>query len=560
MKKLMFTRANLAADLVAGLTSSIVGIPDAMASAVLAGVNPIHGLYSMMVGTPAAALTTGSQFMSVVLTSAMALAVGDALTGLTGDTLIQSLVVLTLLVGVFQLALGLLRLGGLTRFVSNAVMVGFLTGVAVLIILGQLGDFAGYDSPASNKLLQAWDLLRHLNQIDLPTLAIGTLTLVIVVIMERTRLRSFSMLAAIIFASVLVQVFRLDSIAIVGDISDIPRSLPLPILPDLSLIPGLIAPAIAVGIIGLVQGAGVSKSVPNPDGNLPDASRDFSGQGLANLAAGFFRGMPLGGSLSGTAVTVKAGARSRWANFFTGLFVAAIVLLFGPAVELVPMASMSALLIIAGYQTLDSEEIADVWDVSIESRLIMILTFAATLVLPIQYAVFLGVAVSILHYAYSSAVDIDVVEIVPQKDGTYVERPAPRELPSERLTLLHIYGSLFFAGASVLEQRLPSAQDSRQAIVLLRLRGHPRIGSTFIGVIERYADRIQANGGKLMLVGVSEKVKLQLDRTETTDTIPDEDIFLANDTLGSATNDAWAAARAWLEHSQVRDQDRLERG
>jgi SulP family sulfate permease len=128
MKRLPISRENLTADLLAGLATSIVGIPDAMASAVLVGVSPIHGLYAMMAGTPVAALTISSLFMSAVLTSATALAVGDALAGLSGEALIQALVVLTLLVGGFQLLLGLFGLGGLARFVCNAVMGGCAGG------------------------------------------------------------------------------------------------------------------------------------------------------------------------------------------------------------------------------------------------------------------------------------------------------------------------------------------------------------------------------------------------------------------------------------------------
>ena len=114
-------------------------------------------------------------------------------------------------------------------------------------------------------------------------------------------------------------------------------------LPDLSLIPALIMPAIAIGIIGLVQGAGVGQSYPNPDGKYPEVSRDFSGQGLANIATGFFQGIPGGGSMSGTAVSVNAGAKSRWANIFAGLMVAIIVLLFADAVKLVPMTALAEL-------------------------------------------------------------------------------------------------------------------------------------------------------------------------------------------------------------------------
>ena len=136
MQRLKISQATVGSDLLAGLVVAVTSIPDAMASAMLAGLNPIQGLYAIMLGTPAGALATSSAFMTVAVTSAMALAVGDSLAGYSGDEILDALIVLTILVGLFALLLGVLKLGSLTRFVSNAVMTGFLTGVAVLIILG----------------------------------------------------------------------------------------------------------------------------------------------------------------------------------------------------------------------------------------------------------------------------------------------------------------------------------------------------------------------------------------------------------------------------------------
>ncbi|MFC2031292.1 SulP family inorganic anion transporter, partial [Chloroflexota bacterium] len=231
MKGLTLNRETAGADLVAGLVDAVTSIPDALGSAVLAGLNPIHGLYAIMIGTPVGALTTGSVFMNVSITSAMALAVGEALAGYSGQEQVEALVVLTILVGVVALLLGLLKLGTLTRFVSNAVMTGFLTGVAALIILGQLGDLTGYRSEFSNKVLSAIDLLLHPTEVDLATLAIGLLTIALILVFDRTRLRSFSMVLAIIIGSAVAYILNLESVQVVGDIAAIPRSLPVPTSP-----------------------------------------------------------------------------------------------------------------------------------------------------------------------------------------------------------------------------------------------------------------------------------------------------------------------------------------
>lgn len=372
-------------DIIAGLIAAIAAIPDGMASAVLAGVNPVLGLYNLMVGTPVAALFTSSMYMAVINTSAMALVVNSAVVGYSdADEQMNALIVLTILVGLFQLSLGLLKLGFLTRFISNAVMTGFLTGIAIIIILGQLGDFTGYHGEGPNKVAQTFDLVRNIDQIDPSTLLVGLVALAIIIALDRTRLGPLAMLIGLVAATAMVQLLSLDSATLVGDTADIPRSLPKPAIPDPRFIPEMIVPALSIGIIGLIQAAGVTQNYPNPDGKTPDASGDFRGKGLGNIAAGFFRGIPIGGSVSGTVLVVNAGAKSRWANILTGVFVAVGVLLFANLIAILPMTSLAAILIYAGIQTIKPKRIRSVWFTNPLSRTVMIVTFVFTLFLPIH--------------------------------------------------------------------------------------------------------------------------------------------------------------------------------
>ena len=453
-------RKNLIPNLVAGLTTTIADIPDAMASAVLAGANPVYGLYAIMVGKPVGGLLTSSHFMTLAVTSAMALTAGSALIGLSGEDHAQALFSLTVMVGLVQIIAGLLKFGRLMRFVSNAVMVGFLTGVSILVVLSQLGDFSGYSSEYSNKVAQAVDLLLHPTGVQAQTLTIGLLTLILILVFDRTRLRNFSMLIAMVIASAAVLLFGWEAVNQVGDIAEIPRGLPAPVLPELSLLSELIIPAISIAIIGLVQGAGISKAYPNPDGAYPDVSRDFSGQGAANAVAGFFQGMPLGGSVASSALNVSAGAKSRWSNVFAGLIIVVVVLLFSPVISLVAMPAMSALLIMAGIQSIKREEFLDVWDIGWGPRIVMIITFVMTLMVPVQYAVFGGVLISIFVYLVSSSMDVVLTEIIPNADGTYREQPVPGQLPSNAVTLLSVSGNLFYAASYRLEEMLPSGKDA----------------------------------------------------------------------------------------------------
>jgi SulP family sulfate permease len=470
------------------------------------------------------------------------------------------------LVGVIQSLAGLLRLGFLIRFVSNAVMTGFLNGVAVLIILGQLSDLTGYRSTFSNRVSQALDLLLRIGQIDLHTTIIGGGTLGLMVLLLLLKpLRRFAFIIAIALATVLLALLTLPSLPVsagfgtvptVGDIAGIARSLPQLALPEPALFMSLILPAFSVAIIGLVQGAGVSQGTPNPNGRYPDVSRDFLGQGAGNIATSLVGGIPAGGSVSGTALLVGAGARSRWGNIFVGLFVAVIVLLAAPLVERVPMPALAALLIVAGYQGLRIEQAVMAWKTGRISRAVMVVTFVATLLVPLQFAVLFGMALSILLQTVRQSNKVVVTQWVLQPQGFPLEQPPPARLPSHQLTFLHIYGSLFFAAARNMEEMLPAVGDATRAVVAINLRGKSEIGSTFVTVLQRYGQTLRDHQSRLMLVGVDQNVRDQLAKTGVLELIGEENVFVATPQLGAAMNRAVAAANAWLGQSPVGDTPR----
>ena len=548
-------RRNLTADLIAGLTFAVVNVPQAMAHALLAFANPMLGIYTLMVAVPVGALFTSSVYMNVSTTAAISVAVGAALTDFPAGQKVEAMVVLVLLVGVIQLLAGLFRLGFLIRFVSNAVMTGFLNGVAVLIILGQLSDLTGYRSTFSNRVAQALDLLLRIGQINVPATAIGGLALGLIVALLLTPWRRYAFIIGVVVTTVLLVILSLPAmptaayfagVPTVGDIASIDRSLPELVRPQLSLFLSLLLPAFSVAIIGLIQGAGVSQGTPNPNGRYPDVSRDFIGQGAANIATSFVGGIPAGGSISGTALTMGAGAKSRWTNIFVGLFVAVIVLLAAPLVERVPMPSLAALLIVAGYQGLRVQEAVLAWNTNKISKVVMSVTFVATLLVPLQFAILLGMAISIVLHVFRESNKVVVTQWLLQPEGFPLEQPAPKRLPSHQLTLLHVYGSLFFAAAKSMEEMLPDVGDATHAVVAINLRGKSQIGSTFVTVLQHYSQALQDQDSKLMLVGVDPAVRDQLAKTGVLKLIGEENVFLATPQLGTALNQAVAAATAWL--------------
>ena len=379
--KALFNRETLKSDAVAGITLGVESVPDGLAGGLLAAVNPIWGLYGYMVGTFTGALATSSTFMAVQATGAMAIVVADVPAVHSGEDPDRALWTLAVLTGVVMLAAGLLKLGFLLRFVSNAVMVGFINAVGLNIIFAQFENFTGYASDASGRFLRAIDTILSPFQLNWPTVAVGAATIVLIVILERTRLKALGMVVAIIIGSALAYALNLldaVDIELLNDITDVPRSLPRPQLPWLRVVPELIVPALSLAFIGLVQGAGISANFPNPDGSYPDASRDFSGQGIANLAAGIFQGMPVGGSMSASSLNKSAGAKSRMSLVIAGLVMAVVILLFANLVGYIAMPALAGLLMVVGFRTIKPEDIKAVWKTGAMQQAVMGVTFVLT--------------------------------------------------------------------------------------------------------------------------------------------------------------------------------------
>jgi sulfate permease, SulP family len=262
-------------DTTAGLVLGVQSVPDGLATGLLAGLNPSAGLYGYMIGTAGGALFTSSAFMAVQGTGAMAIVIADV-PGLSGDDAPRALVTLGLLTGAVMLVAGLLRLGSILRFVSNAVMVGFISAVGVNIVLGQLANLTGFGAEGANRVVRAARTLVRPDRWSVPTVLVGLVTIALIVLLGRTKLGAMGLVVAVIATSVAVQVGGWEQVATLNDLGVTIGSLPSLELPRLRSIPTLIIPAVSLAFVGLVQGAGISATFPNPDGTYPDSSATSS--------------------------------------------------------------------------------------------------------------------------------------------------------------------------------------------------------------------------------------------------------------------------------------------
>jgi SulP family sulfate permease len=235
--------------------------------------------------------------------------------------------------------------------------------------------------------------------------------------------------------------------------------------------------------------------------------------------------------------------------------VVVLVLVFSGLLSLIPMAALAALLIYSASGAIKFGAIKSVANVTNSTFLTMVVTFIATLVVPLQQAVVLGVVLASVLFIYRASTDVRVSEL-RNIDGRLFESDPPEVLPSERVTLLDVHGSLFYAGARTLGQKLPDAKSAKQAVVVLRLRGESNVGSTFLIVIGHYAEQVRANGGRLLLSGVDPAVKRRMSRTGHLAEIGEENVFIADHMITKSSDAALAAGAAWLEQTRKPDSTR----
>jgi SulP family sulfate permease len=414
-------------------------------------------------------------------------------------------------------------------------------------MLGQLNHLTGYEPEerSSVPLVRFWDWLMHLDDGLLHVAAVGVLSIVMIWALHHTRLKSVATLIAIVVITGAVALLGWADVPTVRDMSIIPRGLPEVIIPDLSLVPELITTAFAIAILAAVQSAALIQATPNPGGK-PNISRDFVAMGVANIVGGFMRGMPSCASLSRTAVNVSAGAKTRLSNIFAGLFVGLILILFGGWIERIPLAVLAGHLVVAAASLIKPADLQMVWRVGPSARAAMVVTLVATLLLPLQYSIYIGVGLSLLLYIYTSSEYISVGRLNPLTDGRYRRGTVPAVLPPNEVVILSVSGNMYFAAIRQLVSLLPDPSSGDHTIVVLRMRENRFLGSTGVNFLLEYAAALEATGGRLLLSGVSPEVRAQLERTDTIEKLGAENVFFENDIVFDSTGRALERARSLL--------------
>ena len=512
------TRVPWGRETMAGLAGAIGSVPDGMATAVLAGANPMAGLYASFAGPTAGGRMQSTTVMVVATTSAAAVTTAEVMNAGPDDP-IRTLATLTLLAGVLMILATRLGFAKLMRFVSASVMGGFMFGVGLILILGQLADATGVTTSGGSTLEKALNTLRQWQSFDRASMLTAVTAIVLSIVFGRGKLVALAPLIGIVIPTLGLRLTGTQVETVESSSGAIAVGLPPLVLPDLGLVsPTLLAAAAALTIVVLVQAAGVGAAYPNTDGTGNDVTRDFYAQGGSNLASGLVGGIPVGGSVGQTAFNVMAGGRTRWAVILSGLWMLVFVVALGPALSAVPIPALAGLLILAGFGSLKPRALARTWQTSKSSAAAALLTMIATLLVPIHIAVLTGVILSLLLVGINSSTTTHIVALEPIAPGRWRRGPVPTELAPGQVTVLDIEGSGTFASVPALFAQLPqppegstaAGTDAPPSAVVLRLRGHLRTNLTFVTALENYAGGIARTGGILVVCGLQPRTIAQL--------------------------------------------------
>jgi sulfate permease, SulP family len=540
-------------DANAGLTVAMNEIPDGMACGLLAGVSPIMGLFAAVYGCLVGGIFNSSKLMIISTTSAAAFLLYQLTQAYPEAQRVDALLLLVILSGALMILMGLLKLGNLVRFVSHSVMTGFLAGISILTILSQLPTLFAIPAEGANKVLQTINLFQNIQLTNWHALIPGLATIFFMLVLPRTPLGNKSAIVSIALPSLFIFFMKWADVEVVHDVGEIPNGLPPFRLPDFSLLqPALFSGALSLALISLIQAAGVSQSVPNPDGSRSNTSKDFISQGIANVSSGLFGGIGVGGSLGSTSLNIVSGARSRWAGIFSGLLVLALVLLLPALIGNVAMPVLAAIMIYAMASSLKLEENMQVWHAGWASRIGLICTFLVTLFMPVQYAVLIGVLLSFTLYFLTSSrlVKLHRRELV--NESWFKEIAMPAEIESEVIHIFAVDGDLHFAGARILENQWPLiAPQTRRPVIILEMRGRNNIGATLTEVIENFYEKIKKAGGRFYITELGENSFAAFQAQATPEVLEGIELLKKEEIIGKSTIQAVQEAQDWLKGGEI---------
>jgi SulP family sulfate permease len=543
-------------DLLAGLTVAAISLPQAMAYALIAGLDPRYGLYSAIVVTAVASVFGSSAHLINGPTNAISLVVFSALAFLgPGEPLqaAEAAFLLAVMVGLVQCLVAVCRLGDLTRYLSDSVVLGFMTGAGVLIALSQVGNMCGLTDRGSGHhhlIFRLWLTVTQGGPLNFRAVALGLGTVVLVVglrqITRRYHLPRVDMLLALTLAGIVARALGwsdpgADGKPLVAVVGAVPASLPGLHIPQIEWdwVSQMGGSAVAIAFLGLVEAFAISKSIAHRTRQPLDYNRQALAEGLANLAGGFFRCLPGSGSLTRSAINFHAGAVTRWSGVFAAGAVALAVVLFAPLAHYIPKAALAGILLVTAAGLVDWQRFFYAMRASRYDAGLILATAIVCVFFSVEYSILIGVGLSILMFVPRAA-QLKVTELA-LAPGRVIRDRQPSDPPCSLMALVDLEGEMFFGAAPELDRCFEDLRRRTKAgarILVLRLKRTRNPDMVCMEMFQFFLREMQELGVIVLLCGIREDFAQAMRNLHFSDWLPADLVFQEKTAEDSSTLEA----------------------
>ncbi|NNJ11424.1 STAS domain-containing protein [Chloroflexales bacterium ZM16-3] len=533
-----YSRAALRADLIAGASVGVVLLPQSLAFSLLAGLPPTMGLYAAILASVIGALWGSSSHLHSGPTNTASILTLSVLLPIAvpgSPEFIAAAGLIAVMAGLFRLLMGVARLGMLVNFVSDSVAVGFTAGAGILIMSNQIEPMLRLKLQSTASL---FDTLRstagQIGELHLPSLGLGLGTIGLLLLLPRVQRKLPAVLLSVVAGGLVSWGLGMEALG-VRVLGELPQSLPplaaLPLL-DIDLIGQLSNGALALAIIGLVEAVAIARAVSSHSRQRLDSNQEFVGQGLANIAAGIFSGYPTSGSFNRSALSYQSGAQTGLGNAFSGIFVLAAMFLLTPLIAHLPRPVLAGTLVITAYSMIDRRAMLRIWRGARGDTVIMLITLTATLALPLQFAVLIGVLMSLGYYLLKTSTP-RVLAVLP--DDTFrhwAYQPGKPGCP--QVAVVDLLGDLYFGAANHVEESLYDMlmRVPEQRFLMLRMHSVQHCDISGIRALENILRICRDRGGRVFLVRVRDPVMQVMRSTGFVDLLGDGGFLDEDEAMG----------------------------
>lgn len=509
----LLARRHWMQNIVAGLIVGVVALPLAMAFAIASGVKPEQGIYTSIIAGVVVSLFGGSRIQIAGPTGAFIV----ILAAIVAQHGVAGLQIATLMAGVILLFLGLARMGAVIKYIPLPVIVGFTAGIGVVIWVGQWKDFFGLPAVQGTHFHEKlWALLQVFPQLDPATTALAILSLLLVIFGPRVPAlrRVPGPLIALVVVTVLQAIIGFDTVATIGSTyGEIPRSLPMPVMPEITLtqLVELIGPAFAIAMLGAIESLLSAVVADGMAGTRHHSNQELVGQGLANILAPIFGGIAATGAIARTATNVRNGGNSPIAGVMHALCLVFILLFLAPLAANIPLATLAAILFVVAWNMSDVRHVIKlVKGAPRPDVIILLVTFALTVFTDLVVAVNIGVVLAMLHFLRRMSESV----VVRQQDDDRLQRELALEglgdLPPD-VIVYAVEGPFFFAAVEAFERALSNTRTDPR-VLIIRLQHVPFIDATGLKTLEGVVEQFRSRNVAVIFTEVNERVRGKMRR------------------------------------------------